>query len=338
MTAADPPGPPAHDRAADPPGPRVPDGAAQPDRTARPDGPHPDLDTLADLDAGLLDPAAAERLSAHLAGCTRCSRAAGALVAVRAELHALPAPPLPAAVSARLDATVAQVARTEPPGSTASGVNGSAPAGMAQPDDRSDGNGPPGGRSVGGLSAARARRRRRLGLSSGAIAAAFALVAAAASVTALVQYTGGSDGVSSGASVQSEGRGGAAPSAAGPGIAADSDRAAPQAASASVASYTRQTLPGSLPSIERDSTVEVITRLGETGPAGAMADPARRGVCEKTIVQRKGDLRAVRRITYDGKAAYVFVFDVAGVRRAYVVDDTCGSTGSLPATVLDTVP
>jgi hypothetical protein len=337
MTAADPPGPPAHNRAADSPGPPVPDRAAQPDRAARPDGPHPDLDTLADLDAGLLDPVAAERLAAHLAGCPRCSRAAGALVAVRAELHALPAPPLPVALSARLDATVAQVARTEPPGSTASGVNGSATAGMARPDDRSDGDGPPEGRSVGGLSAARARRRRRLGLSSGAIAAAFALVAAAASVTALVRDTGGSDGMSSGASVQSEGRGGAASSAAGPAIAA-SDRAAPRAASASVASYTRQTLPGALPSIERDSTVEVITRLGETGPAGAMADPARRGACEKTIVQRKGDLRAVRRITYDGKAAYVFVFDVAGVRRAYVVDDTCGSTGSLPATVLDTVP
>jgi hypothetical protein len=87
----------------------------------------------------------------------------------------------------------------------------------------------------------------------------------------------------------------------------------------------------------RESPVEVIAALGETGPAGPMADAARRRACEQSILPRRGDLRAVRRITYDGRPAFVFVFDDAGVRQAFVVDDRCGSTGSLPATVLDTV-
>jgi hypothetical protein len=69
-----------------------------------------------------------------------------------------------------------------------------------------------------------------------------------------------------------------------------------------------------------------------------MADPARRQACEQSIALHRGMLTAVRRIDYEGKPAYVFVFtDTAGRRTAWVVDTACGTTGGLPATVLDSV-
>src|SRR3954447_6413237 len=55
--------------------------------------PHPDLDTLADLDAGGLEGAEADRVRAHLAGCPRCEQAMAALEGVRADLAAAPARP-----------------------------------------------------------------------------------------------------------------------------------------------------------------------------------------------------------------------------------------------------
>ncbi len=41
----------------------------------RPTVAHPDVDTLADLDAAVLDPAAAEDVAAHVGGCARCTAA-----------------------------------------------------------------------------------------------------------------------------------------------------------------------------------------------------------------------------------------------------------------------
>ncbi len=73
---------------------------------------HPDLDTLADLDAGVLDGAPGEAdLRAHVAGCANCADQAALLVDARSLLGDLPAPPLPPDVVGRLDTALAAEAR-----------------------------------------------------------------------------------------------------------------------------------------------------------------------------------------------------------------------------------
>lgn len=78
----------------------VPSGAA-----------HLDLGTLAELDEGLLPPAAADRARGHVERCGECTERLASVTGVRAALAAAPAEPLPAAVGARLDATLARAAR-----------------------------------------------------------------------------------------------------------------------------------------------------------------------------------------------------------------------------------
>lgn len=73
---------------------------------------HPEPNTLADLDAGVLDGAPGEAdLRAHVAGCADCARQAALLVDARSLLGDLPAPPLPPDVVGRLDTALAAEAR-----------------------------------------------------------------------------------------------------------------------------------------------------------------------------------------------------------------------------------
>jgi len=70
---------------------------------------HPDPDTLADLDAGVLDGAPGEAdLRAHVAGCANCAGQAALLVDARSLLGELPAPP---DAAGRLDTALAAAAR-----------------------------------------------------------------------------------------------------------------------------------------------------------------------------------------------------------------------------------
>jgi hypothetical protein len=296
----------------------------------RPPGPHPDLDTLADLDAGVLDAATAERVSAHAGGCPRCAKLITALGTVRADLRSLPPPPLPQAVAARLDATVAGLRPTRPavPGAAGPSADGerTGETAAARPVD---------------LGAARERRRRRSGRATvAAVAAAVALLAAGASVTALVRSLGsggpGGAATSAGRDSKAATEAGTAPKPATPSAAAGigAPPTSPAATSA-VPSYTRDTLRTSLARIERESAVETTAKAA--GSAGAMADPARRQACVQTILGHRGELRAVRRITYEGVPAYLFVFE-DGQPHGYVVDLQCGASGGLPATVLDRLP
>jgi anti-sigma factor RsiW len=68
---------------------------------------HPALEVLADAAEGLLDPATAAEVEAHLAGCPACRADQAELAAVPALLAAAPAPPMPAAVADRLAAVLA---------------------------------------------------------------------------------------------------------------------------------------------------------------------------------------------------------------------------------------
>lgn len=180
------------------------------------------------------------------------------------------------------------------------------------------------------LAFAREMRRRRRSRRLSAVAAAFVLLAAGASVGALVRAgTNSADNAATGAAAPLDTEQGAGDGAGGSASVAPGGVGIP--------SYSKDSLRASLPRIERDSAVEIITGRGDTGPAGAMADTARRTACAGTIRGSSGDLRAVRRITYDGRPAYVFVFATAGRLTAYVVSDECGTSPALPAAVLDTV-
>jgi hypothetical protein len=329
---------------------------------------HPDLDTLADLHADALDPATAERVRAHVAGCAQCAGVLTALDTVGAGLRALPTPRVPAAVADRLDATLADLRRDDraghgsaaggpATGSTAGGpatgstAGGPAAGGSTAADARPTArdSGPPRSagparpaRSLGSvpgaepvrdpgptrppadLTAARARKRRRTGQAFGSIAAAVAVLAAGASVTAIVRSAGGSDDSATG----------------GGGLAQEQAPAASDAANPTtlaIPSYDRSTLQADLPEIVQRSAVGIITGREGTGPAGVMSDEDRRTACANTIRGASGELRAVQRIRYQGSPAYVFVFGQGGQVTAYVVSDDCGTSPALPASVLDTV-
>jgi hypothetical protein len=63
---------------------------------------HPDLDALADFDAGVLAPAEAAPLQAHVAGCARCRAVLAGVRDVPQLLRALPPVRMPADVEARI--------------------------------------------------------------------------------------------------------------------------------------------------------------------------------------------------------------------------------------------
>ncbi len=68
-----------------------------------PDGGHYDLDSLAELDEGLLTDAEAAAANGHVADCSECSQRLGQLRTTRALLSTLPAETMPPAVAARID-------------------------------------------------------------------------------------------------------------------------------------------------------------------------------------------------------------------------------------------
>jgi hypothetical protein len=78
--------------------------------------PHLDLDTLADLAEGLLDEDQAASAGDHLASCSSCRERSAELADVSRILAEAPMPPLPAELTARLDAAIAAEVAANPPG------------------------------------------------------------------------------------------------------------------------------------------------------------------------------------------------------------------------------
>jgi hypothetical protein len=68
---------------------------------------HPDLERLAELEEGLLEPSDAARVEEHLAGCDRCHEDQAQLGRTRTLLRALPAVDMPGDVASRLQAALA---------------------------------------------------------------------------------------------------------------------------------------------------------------------------------------------------------------------------------------
>lgn len=72
---------------------------------------HVDLDQVADLDGGVLSPEQERAVRGHLETCDECSHLLERVREVHDLLTAEPVPPLPAAVAARLDESLATAAR-----------------------------------------------------------------------------------------------------------------------------------------------------------------------------------------------------------------------------------
>jgi hypothetical protein len=71
---------------------------------------HPDVETLAALDADALEPSAVDEVRDHVDGCAQCQGTLAELRDVRSQLAALPAPQLPAQVADRIDTALRAVA------------------------------------------------------------------------------------------------------------------------------------------------------------------------------------------------------------------------------------
>jgi hypothetical protein len=71
---------------------------------------HVDVSVLAELSAGIIGGRRAARLHAHLAGCQRCARVSAGLSEVGALLASVPSAAMPAAVTGRMSAAIAEEA------------------------------------------------------------------------------------------------------------------------------------------------------------------------------------------------------------------------------------
>ncbi len=95
---------------------------------------HPSTDDLADAAEGLLGPARASEVEAHVAGCAGCQQMTAALGSVSALLATVPTPPMPAAVARRLDgALVAESQRRRAERAQADTVNAARVAASTSP-------------------------------------------------------------------------------------------------------------------------------------------------------------------------------------------------------------
>jgi Putative zinc-finger len=102
---------------------------------------HADAETLAAFREGLLSRRRAARVSAHLAACPRCAESDARLAGITALLASAPAPPMPAGLSARIEAALAAEAAAraaagapdgvQAAGDVASRPSGDTPAGKA---------------------------------------------------------------------------------------------------------------------------------------------------------------------------------------------------------------
>ena len=272
-------------------------------RTGPPTG-HSDLDTLADLHAGVLEGRSAERVREHVDGCPQCAATLEALDAVQGQLHSLPAPAMPATVAALLDAALADLPTDRPArtGATA-----------ADPEDE--------------LARARLRRGRRLSRAVVAAAAAVVVIAAGGAIASVVggggtsETTSGAGGQAAGAPAPPESAVPGAKSAEGGSLANDSTRPA-------VPDYDRASLRAALATIAAQGAVPQAT---------SVESPTVRAACATIIPGAQGTLQATQRIRYEGRPAYVFVYADGDRLTGFVVTETCGSAPGRPATVLDTV-
>jgi hypothetical protein len=265
---------------------------------------HPDLDTLADFDAGVLAPEQAARLGGHVSACTRCRAILAGIGDVPRLLRLLPAPHIPPEVEARI------VAALDAERLALFGV-GPRPA-AATPTAAPGPVGRPGAGvgSVAGIAAARERRRGRTRL-VGMVAAGLVVIAAGA--TAVVGLHRGQPTTSAGGAASTadhqQGAGGAG-----------------QAAAPRLPSYDRQTITSS----------SLLTRIlnGERGPLAAGGEgglsAGRLSSCASGVARvvpgtGGGAPAGVQHILFEGRPGYLLVYASGSGRVLVVVAEGCSA-------------
>lgn len=288
----------------------------------------PDLDTLADLHAGLLDETTASTLRQHIASCSDCTAAMAALDATVTSLGAMPEVTIPADVAARIDAaiaaeagrvglsddTTASLAASSSAAPTSDRRLGSVPNSTATPPsgDRRLGTAPssaaaPSQAAAAGNVASLATHRQKRGLGRGRLL----LAAAAAAVV-----------VGGGAVMLGQGGGGDT-------NANQADQQTTQAESPDTAEERTEIQAFSAPkdvleegAIENEEVSEEV--------AGKMAEKTARAQCLSQIVPRPASApEAVQQGTHEGTEAYAFVFptDEQDIVEMIIVDAAdCGTT------------
>lgn len=311
---------------------------------------HLDAETVAGLDAEVFDTGTAARLTVHLGSCARCTAELRGLRELRHQLAVLPAPAMPAAVAARLEAVIRaeqhQRAEQQRRDAGAHRYSGPAPAvarhgqGPAQPLQQP-------GSNVVDL-AARRRRNRFL-----AVAAGVAVLGVGTIVT--LSATGGGQAghghavagnvnepptAATQPAPSSGGQGGASPKEGAPKTGA----ATPGPGSGAPVEYrTGPQIEQNVETVIRSGLLADI-RPGDTASAaGAMADPQRRRAClTSALGSGATDPIAVQQISFAAKRSYVFVFPstpaqkVTDMVRVVVVPSECGTpAANLGATLFD---
>jgi hypothetical protein len=229
---------------------------------------HPGSETIAAFREDLLPARKAARIAAHLRECPRCAEIDAQLAAVTASLARTPAPPIPASLTARIEAALAaEVAARSAAGApaghagSAAGAVPATSAGPAVPADRAaspaapahrgPGTGPghpgPGhtgpGRGGPGRRAGRPRAGSRLSLRIAAVTAAVVVLAGGGYAIVRVVSAGGQE-TSSGSSSAASGNAANRPS--GSALAPEAAPRIPTESLPLVASGTRYR-PGRLP-------------------------------------------------------------------------------------------
>jgi hypothetical protein len=320
---------------------------------------HPDSETIAAFREDLLPARKAARIAAHLAECPRCAEVDAQLAAVTAALARTPAPPMPASLTARLDAALAAEVAARSTASSSPGhadpAEGAAPAGPADraapadhptPADRAGspaarahrgpGTGPghsgpgPGGPGPGGPGRrGRPRAGSRLSLRIAAVAAAVVVLAGGGyAVTRVV--AGGQE--TSSASSSSAASGSAAGRSSGSALAPEAaPRAVPSAGLPLVASGTTYRA-GQLPA----QVAAVLKRNPAQGHVGAAPPAAGAGAaafphlaeCVSHIAGGQRP-RLIDIATYGTQPVAVIVVPVPGTAmvRVSVVGPGCSAQG-----------
>lgn len=267
-------------------------------------GPCPDVDTLADLQAGVLDATTATQLRAHTDACAACTEVLAALDATVASLGALPQVQVPPDVAARIDRALAVEAgrldagtdqprpfAVSPP-TAASNVDrrGADRPRQAGPELRAHGGPQPqqdhgGASNVASLSA---HREKKAGRGRLLLAAAAAAAVIGGGTLILTQNDGGD--------------------------AASNQAGTSQSADAGAQNDTQgEPAPGQVQTFS--SPADVLDRGAiendEVSPevAGQMAELSARNQCLSQIVPRPASApEAVQAGSYQGDEAYAFVF------------------------------
>jgi hypothetical protein len=300
---------------------------------------HVDPETMAAFREELLPRRKAARVAAHVAHCTQCAALDAQLAGLPALLAGTPAPPMPDALTARIEAALATeaaarsavtagagAAQQGSPGDVA--ANG-AGAGSARPGDAA---GRPGGRRTKRAARVPAPGGSRLALRIAAVTAAVVVIAGGGyGVSRLLSSGTPSAGSGASASSPAQGRASRSEPVMGPAAngAAKPGAAIARPATDLVITSGTNYLPGQLKSQVR----AVLNRFStaESGPKASAGHAAAAGAdltsCLARVVGNQRP-RLIDRARYNGRPATVIVVPTAKANtlRVLVVGTLCSTT------------